>query len=269
MISLRSGFKVIHLIIFFILFILIILIFNLVSRYIDYKKNYEPFKKITDGNKVIINGNYITYVNVSDDYEEDSAKAYIDGKITDDVLITYYDGDERVFSIDTSSPNDYVVKYTFKGITATRVVIVCDRESPKFKNIDTLVLTDVEAANYDVNEGVEATDNSGHVTVSCDNSLGTLPFNYPIICKASDPYGNSSVKKRLIKVIKGIKFDYTDKLKITFPTGNNYVYKYSLDGGQSFIQCGRIINVDAYAGSIIAAVYLNDNLVMSNTYLIS
>ncbi len=267
----RKGFKVIHLIIIFIVIILIILGFNFLFRYINYKKNYEPFKKIekTDS-KIILNGDYLTYVNIGESYEELGAYAYINGNdVSSNISITYYKDDKQVFSVDTRFVSDYVVKYKVNNMEATRVIIVCDRERPKFKTIDTLVLTDLEAINYDVNDGVEAIDNSGKVQILCDNSLGSLPGNYSITCRAYDPYGNVSVKKRLIKVINGIKFNYDKSLKITYPKGSNYVYKYSLDGGVTFINADRITTTYVNSGSVVAVVYLEDDLIMSNTYFIN
>lgn len=200
----KSGFKVIHLIIIFILIVLTTFAFNSLTKYINYKKNYEPFEKIEKTNsKIILNGNYLTYLNIGDRYEELNASAYDESgnDISDKAMITYYNNGEQVFSIDTRFVDEYIVKYKVNNMIASRVVIISDMEAPKFEPIETKTITREEAATYNVNDDVKATDNSGKVKIECDNSLSTLPGNYTINCKASDPYGNISTKKRLIKVV--------------------------------------------------------------------
>ena len=265
-----KNLKVIHLIIFFFLIVFFVFLFSIFTKFIRDKKNYEPYEKIkSDGLNILINGDYLTYVNVDGKYVEEGASIYEGGnKISENVIISYYIDDKQVFNIDTRRVNDYVVRYEYDDVIAERIVIVCDKEEPKFNAFETKVITDLEAINYDVNDGILATDNSGKVKISCENSLGIIPGNYSINCKATDPYGNVSAKRKLIKVIEGIKFEYNHKLKIIFPNGKNYNYKYSLDGGNSFIECNQEEILNVGSGSVIATVYVNDELLMSNTYFI-
>ncbi len=265
-----KKFKVFHLIIFFVIVIFIIISLYLIIRFFNEKKAYEPYEKIKEsGINIIMNGDYLTYVSLGEAYVEPSAIIYDNGKkVSDDVTITYYKNDEQVFSVDTRYSGDYLVQYEYGNKVVNRTVIVCDREKPKFNDIETKEITDLEASIYDVNDGVMAYDNSGKVNVSCENSLGTLPGNYVISCKAIDPFNNINTKKRLIKVVDGIKFNYDNNLEIIFPKDDDYIYKYSLDGGLSFTECNQIMNLDVNSGSVIAAVYINDEFLMSNTYYI-
>ncbi|MBR3198946.1 MAG: hypothetical protein IKG27_02915 [Bacilli bacterium] len=267
----QKRFKVFHLIIFFIIILLSIILFYLIIKFLHEKKTYEPYKKIQKSQaNVVINGDYLTYVTLGEKYIEPGATVYLNGKKTSNkVITTYYDNGEQVFSIDTKYDGDYLVEYRYGKNIATRAVIVCDRKIPEFNSVETKTITDLETVIYDVNEGVTAYDNSGKVDVLCDNSLGSLPGNYVISCKAVDVFKNINTKKRLIKVIPGIKFNYRDNLEITFPKGENYIYKYSLDSGKTFIDCNQTTKIDVNEGSVIAAVYLNGELLMSNTYYIN
>lgn len=249
--------------IFFIIFI-VVFSFNVSAK----DKNY-----ITIDNKegIIVIGYLIERVNLYSDYVEKGASFYNeDGNDLSSLINVYYFNHGRqVSKIDTRFNDNYLVTYRIKynGIeyTTSRIVIVSDTEAPIFNDFKIKTITDLEAATYNVNEGIIATDNSSRVTVKCNNSLGSLPGNYSILCKAFDENGNVSTKRRLIKVIKGISFDYNGKLVIKFPNGSNYIYKYSLDG-ENFSECGRVKELDVSHGSVIAAVYLNEQLVTSNTY---
>ena len=267
----KKGYTTIHLIMMIVLVFIIVFIFIFAFKFSKNKDSKEEFELVEKSSGIIINGDYLTYVNIGDRYTDAGASIYNkDGRIISNKMITtYYDGDEQVFSIDTRYVNNYVVKYQANGMTATRVVVICDRKAPKFEQMKTKILTDLEAATYDVSEGVVATDNSGKVDVNCENSLAILPGNYSIVCRASDPYGNVSTMKRLIKVKKGIEFNYDGNLRIKFPSGSGYVYKYSLDGGNSFVNCANEEMISVNGGSVIAAIYLDNELIMSNTYLIS
>ena len=174
--------------------------------------------------------------------------------------------------IDTRFLDNYLVKYSVtyndKDYEASRIVIITDTEGPVFDNFDTVTISDLEAATYKTSDGVKATDNMDKVSIKCFNSLGILPGYYSILCQAKDKNGNVTEKNRLIKVTDNIRFNYSDRLEINFPDGEDYVYKYSLDG-KKFIRCDRHTFLDVDEGSVLAAVYLGDELVMSNTFLIS
>lgn len=224
----------------------------------------------SDGFTLTINGNFVTYVGINEEYEEEGAKAYFNGKdISSDVAISYYYDDKQISSIDTKKVGSYTVKYEVtnnqKLKEVTRVVIVADNNKPRLVVPDTVTITTDEVFNYDVSEGVLATDNSGSVSFRCDNTLTNKVSNYIIKCVAKDERGNETRKNRLIKVVSGIEFEDGDDLTIKFPEGENYTYKYSLDDGKTWNDASKeeVLNV---SGNVIALVLDDGVYKMSSTY---
>lgn len=238
------------------------------------KAKEKEYNTIESKDGIIVIGDFIKYVNLYSDYVDDGASFYDESgnDLSSLINVSYFKRGRQVSKIDTRFNDNYVVtysiKYNGKKYEASRIVIISDTEPPVFGEFKTKTITDLETANYDVNEGVTATDNSSKVIVKCDNSISMVKGTYSVLCRAYDTSGNMVTKRRLIKVVKGISFDYKDKLTINFPKGENYVYKYSLDG-ITFNECEskKILNVTS--GSVVAAVYLNGKLVTSNTYFIS
>lgn len=224
----------------------------------------------SDGFTLTINGNFVTYVGINEEYEEEGAKAYFNGKdISSDVAISYYYDDKQISSIDTKKVGSYTVKYEVtnnqKLKEVTRVVIVADNNKPRLVVPDTVTITTDEVFNYDVSEGVLATDNSGSVSFRCDNTLTNKASNYIIKCVAKDERGNETRKNRLIKVVSGIEFEDCDDLTIKFPEGENYTYKYSLDDGKTWNDASKeeVLNI---SGNVIALVLDDGVYKMSSTY---
>ena len=224
----------------------------------------------SDGFTLTINGNFVTYVGINEEYEEEGAKAYFNGKdISSDVAISYYYDDKQISSIDTKKVGSYTVKYEVtnnqKLKEVTRVVIVADNNKPRLVVPDTVTITTDEVFNYDVSEGVLATDNSGSVSFRCDNTLTNKVSNYIIKCVAKDERGNETRKNRLIKVVSGIEFEDGDDLTIKFPEGENYTYKYSLDDGKTWNDASKeeVLNI---SGNVIALVLDDGVYKMSSTY---
>ena len=234
----------------------------------------KKYISISSKKGIIVIGDLIEKVNLYSDYVEEGASFYDEegNDLSSLIKISYYNHDRQVSEIDTRFNDNYLItysiKYNGKEYKASRIVVISDVEAPIFSEFKTKTITDLEAASYDVSEGVEATDNSTKVKIKCDNSLSMLPGTYSILCKAFDDSGNASTKRRFIKVVKGISFDFNGKLTINFPKGDSYIYKYSLDG-ETFTECQRKEVLDVSSGSVIAAVYLNGELVTSNTYFIS
>ncbi len=249
----------------------VIFTFIICSNVSAKEKNYISIDK-KEG--IIVIGGLIERVNLYSDYVEEGA-SFFDKEgndLSSYIKISYYNHDTQVSEIDTRFNDNYLVTYSInyegKKYKASRIVIISDTEAPIFNEFKTKTITDLDAPTFDVSEGVEATDNSSKVKIKCDNSLSNFPGTYSILCKAYDESGNVTTKKRLIKVAEGIHFKYDGKLEIVFPKGENYIYKYSLDG-ETFTECGRKEILDVSSGSVTGAVYLNDELLMSNTYLIS
>ena len=259
----------------FIIFIILLVVF-LCFRF---TKKEEVTEKVLNTDvkasdlKIVLNGNYVEYINVNDEYRDLGASfIYKDEDLSDDLIVTYYSDGKQVSDIDTSLLSNYVIKYEImvngKVISASRVVIISDNKGPSISVPEKITITSNEALTFDVNDGVTVSDNSGDATVSCDNSLSILPGNYVITCKAKDGLGNESIRKRLINVIGGISFKYDKKLYIKFPTKDTYEYKYSLDNGRTFNKASSNEIIDIKQGNVIATIYENGNYVMSNTYYV-
>ena len=256
-------------IIFFIILLIRIKIFNYLNR--DEAKEIlqnENVKK--DDFTLRLNGDFLVYVGEMNKYKELGAKAYDDGKnISDGIAISYFKDGRQVSGIDTEKSGYYTVKYEVSNDVelkeASRVVIVYDNKKPRLVMPDTVSIFTNEVLEYDVYEGVIATDNSGKVSLKCDNNLKNEPGNYVISCRAKDKSGNETVKKRLIKVIPGIEFLDKDELIINYPSGDNYTYMYSLDNGKSFKEASISESLDV-SGNVIALVLENGKYKLSSTY---
>ncbi len=224
----------------------------------------------SDGFTLALNGNFVSYVGVNEKYKEEGAKAIADGEnISKKIVISYYKDGNQISSINTDQVGNYVVKYEVsdgkKLKEGTRVVIVTDNKKPHLVVPDTVTITSDEALSYNVEDGVVATDNSGEVSFSCDNTLTSKVGNYVIECKAQDARGNTISRNRLIKVTGGIEFKDGNDLVIEYPTGDNYTYKYSLDGGITWKDASLEEKINA-KGNIIALVLEDGKYKMSSTF---
>lgn len=240
-------------------------IFDKITQYNAEKIEYLNYDKTKSD--ILVNGDYIEYVNLGDEYREkglNTKKEYIP---------TYFLNGNEVSNIDTSNFGTYMVKYYLKdNKTINKTVIIIDKKSPSITVPDKQTITSAEAASFDLNEGVTATDNSGNVDITFKNTLSTIPGDYVITYEAIDSSNNKTIRKRLIKVISGIEFNYkNNELTITYPTSskNTYTYKYSLDGGNTFIDAERTTKITPNTKNIIAAVYEDGKYVMSNSFNIS
>ena len=228
-----------------------------------------------DGFTLNINGEFLTYVEVNGEYNEEGATASLDGQnISDDIVVSYYQNDAQVSHIDTSTSSTYIVRYEVAsgGINkaAARVVIVTDNKKPSLTVPDAVTITSDEAASYDVESGVIATDNAGVASFECENTLSAIPGDYVIKCTARDSRGNETTRNRLIKVVSGIEFTYDGKLTINYPTDKekNYTYKYSLDNGETWKNASKKEILENIHGNVIALVLDDGNYKMSSTYYI-
>ena len=255
---------------------IILFAINRTVRYVN--KPEEVVQNINvknDGFTLNINGEFVTYAEVNGEYNEEGATAYVDGQnISDDIVVSYYQNNSQVSRIDTSISSTYIVRYEVasggENKAVTRVVIVTDNKEPNLSVPDTVTITSDEVANYDVENGVIATDNAGETSFECENTLSMVPGDYVIKCTARDSRGNETTRNRLIKVVSGIEFNYDGKLTITYPTDKekNYTYKYSLDNGKTWTDASVKEVLENVSGNIIALVLEDGNYKMSSTYYI-
>lgn len=209
----------------------------------DIKLNLIDLEDVTenmDNNSpiLVLNGNYIEYVEVNDTYEEKGAiaKSSTGETISNISKQIKLDGVEKS-SIDTSQLLTYNIIYSVtdsNGLTtsATRTVIVRDTKSPTitFPTETTLIANQVNG--YDLRQSVIVSDNyDQNTTLSINSGLSNLPGKYVVTYTAKDSSGNVTTERRVIKVestptyiIKG----KTTPSKTTTPTWDNPVTYYGL-----------------------------------------
>ena len=132
---------------------------NLIDM-IDVTENIDSNSPI-----LVLNGNYIEYVDVNSTYQEKGATAKsATGETLDDISIQIKLDDEEKSSIDTSQLLTYTVIYSVtdsRGLTtsATRTVIVRDNKAPQitFPKETTLLANQVNG--YDLRQSVIVSDN--------------------------------------------------------------------------------------------------------------
>ena len=261
-----------------IVFIGLIILFaiNKTVRYVNRPEEIVQNTNVkNDGFILNINGEFVTYVEVNEKYNEEGAIASINGQnISDDIIVSYYQDDSQVSRIDTSIPSTYMAKYEVssggESKSVTRVVIVTDSKAPNLSVSDTVTITSDEVASYDIEDGVMVTDNAGEASFECENTLSMVPGDYVIKCTARDSRGNETTRNRLIKVVSGIEFNYDGKLTITYPTDKekNYTYKYSWDNGKTWTDASVKEVLENVSGNVIALVLEDGNYKMSSTYYI-
>lgn len=263
--SYLSRGQIVALVTIALIFALSAIIFDTITNNKSEKITYLKYDE--NGNNILLNGSYLEYIELGTNYVDQG----IDTK--EFYVISYFSNNREVTAIDTSNLGTYKVVYTLPDSkTLTRTVIVSDNESPHISVPAEQTITSAEAVSFDLSTGVVATDNSGEVNLTYDNTLSTIPGNYIINYEATDNSGNKTIRKRLIKVTEGIIFTYNDNtLTINYPSSKdkNYTYKYSLDGGLTFKDTSAKTEIPINEGSVIATVYEDNDYIMSNSYYIN
>ena len=256
--------------------LLILFITNKIINYVN-----RPVEKVQnlnlkdDGVNLNVNGNYLTYVEINEKYNDAGATAYVDGiNVSDEIITSYYNDGRQISNIDTSTTDTYTVKYEVaangKSKEVTRVVIVTDDKDPSLIVPETVTITSDQVNGFDVEAGVIATDNAGEASFECENTLSIIPDDYIIKCTGRDSRGNDTTRNRLIKVVNGIEFEKNGKLIINYTDieKKNYTYMYSLDNGQTWKEASVKETLNVTSGNVIALVLENGNYNMSSTYFI-
>jgi prepilin-type N-terminal cleavage/methylation domain-containing protein len=192
------------------------LLSNGLSIVITYKENTYEYEikeditntKISDNSpSLILNGQAIEYVEINSDYVEKGAVAKDKNENElSDIIITYYDSEKQVASIDSSLLKTYTVEYrvtdTLENLTTvvTRTVIVKDTTKPNIVVPSKITISESEASNYDLLKDVIVTDNSNEeITPSVsgfDSTIGEKIVSYT----ACDSSNNCNVVNRIIVV---------------------------------------------------------------------
>lgn len=167
------------------------------DKVIDYKSNKVDY--ITYDEKVsstLLKGSYIEYVNLGSEYKEKGINT------KKDYTVSYLKNGNEVIDIDTNAFGTYQVSYYIENEeTIHRTVIIVDKKAPSITVPSKQTITSSEVNNFDLRKGVKATDNSGEVELTYENTLSNTPGDYIITYKATDSSNNVTYKKRLIKVV--------------------------------------------------------------------
>lgn len=156
---------------------------------------------------LVLNGSYIEYVNVNEEYKEKNATAQDSNGNNIDVSIQIKDGNQEVQKIDTSSFKTYNIVYSAtdkekRTTTATRTVIIRDNEAPKITFPKETTLSVEEVSSFDLNKDVVVTDNyDKNIKVSVNSQLSNKVGNHVITYTATDSSQNQTIERRVINVV--------------------------------------------------------------------
>ena len=154
---------------------------------------------------ILLNGDYVTYVDYNGIYED--LGIYSDDDI--DYQIEYIqilkDNEVKVDRIDTSALNKYKVRYIATASSSGKIseiyrtVVVKDMEPPVITVPITQTIETIDVETYDLMAGVSVTDNSGEkIKPTVGNSLKPIAGEYIVTYTAVDSSGNKKTKKRTI-----------------------------------------------------------------------
>lgn len=178
---------------------------------------------------LVLNGDYIEYVEVNDLYEEKGAIAKTStGETIDNVSRQIKLNNVEKSSIDTSQLLTYNVIYSAtdtngKTTSATRTVIVRDTISPTITFPKETTIHVSEVAAFNTMQGVSATDNySTTPTITVNSSLAKIPGKYVITYIAKDSSNNETTERRVINVENTFE-KYYATLEYLESTGTQYI----------------------------------------------
>lgn len=232
--------------------------------YVDGESGSDIDNEVNNNSPILIlNGNFIEYVEINSNYEEKGAIAKDkDGNQIEDIQISYQLNGVEVPSIDTGSFNTYTAIYsaTSEEYTSkvTRTIVIRDTTAPDLIVPGTTEVYLNELDSFNLLEGVSATDNSGEGIYIETRGFDRLPTDKIVEYTACDSHNNCITKRRLIKVIDEeifamdpVNFDYTGGEQI-FEVPHSGYYKFEVWGAQG----GG--NNSGYGGYSTGVIYLNE-----------
>lgn len=164
---------------------------------------------VKDSPVIILNGQYLTYLELNDTYQELGATARSSEGVDLSNLITIEvmkNGVQQA-GVDSSQFGTYLLYYVIvdpeNGYrnTANRTVVVRDTTPPVISLEETTTITQAQVSGFNYLSGVTVKDNSNaNVTLNYTGSVQTTKGSYIITYTATDQSGNTSTKKRIIRV---------------------------------------------------------------------
>jgi type II secretory pathway pseudopilin PulG len=154
---------------------------------------------------IVMNGNYIEYVEVFDEYQDKGVNAFTnDGRKIEDISSQILLNDVE-HQIDTTKKLTYQIKYSVtyneKTYFSTRTVIVRDTIPPVITLPKETRIKTNEVATYDLRENVSVIDNYDQtIELTINSGLSNLPGKYVVTYIASDSSGNETTERRVIIV---------------------------------------------------------------------
>lgn len=178
---------------------------------------------------LVLNGDYIEYVEVNDLYQEKGAIAKsANGETISTISKQIKLNNVEKSTVDTSQLLTYNVIYSAtdsNGLTtsATRTVIVRDTKAPTITFPAETTLHVSEVADFNIMQGVSVTDNYTQTpTVTSNSSLAALPGKYVITYTVTDSSENQTIEKRVINVNNDWSKYYTN-VEYIQSTGTQYI----------------------------------------------
>lgn len=154
---------------------------------------------------LVLNGNYIEYVEINDAYQDKGALAYDKNGNSVLVDVIYQLNGKEVGSIDTSQFNTYTAIYsaTSNGYTSkiARTIVIRDTTPPNLIVPTKTELTAVQLETFDLLEGVTVSDNSLENINIETRGFDRLPTDKIVEYKACDSNNNCTTKRRIIEII--------------------------------------------------------------------
>lgn len=164
---------------------------------------------VKDSPVIILNGQYLQYIELNETYVElgaiakNSKGADLTTTITQEVM---KDNKQQAY-VDTSKFGTYMIYYIVvdpeNGLrnVAVRTVIIRDTTVPDIIFNENTTLTVSNASSYNPLSDVAVIDNSGeNITPTYTGTVGSSVGSYIITYVARDSSGNTVTKKRIIKV---------------------------------------------------------------------
>ena len=233
---------------------------------------------------LVLNGNYIEYVEVNETYIELGAKAMTSsGEEIDDEDISIqilYNNEETTLT--TTELKTYSVVYAVtddagRSTSATRTVIVRDSTAPTIIIPKDTNIHISELASFNIQRGIIINDNyDANPTLTVDSTLANIPGTYVITYTVTDSSGNQASERRVIKVNNDVYESHeiayqinglTTPSSTSTPTMDNPVTYYGLGQNGTInvtTTTGKnLFNEELILGSIEGATYENDHYVFS------